>query len=84
MCISTIVQDSERSSRDVIRFMHYADYNLQFIPDIHKECTHAWALFAALTIDPVTLSECITGKKVRDRVVADSHAIATVALSDEP
>ena len=62
----------------------YAEYNLKFLPGILKECTHAWSSLAAHTIDPVTLLECITGKTVGDKVVTDEHAIATVALADEP
>ena len=80
-----IVRDSQPSSRDIIRFMHiYAEHNLKFIPIILKECTHAWSPLAVLTIDPVTLIECGTGKIAGGNLILDDNAIATIAYSDEP
>ena len=63
--VPQIVQDSQPNSRDIMRFMHmYADYNLQYMPIILEQCTHSWSSLAVLTIDPVTLIGCGTGKTV--------------------
>ena len=83
--VPQIVKDSQPTSRDIIRFMHlYADYNLQFLPYILKQCTHSWSPLAVLTIDPVTLIECVTGKTVGGKLVLDDHAIERIASSEKP
>ena len=40
--IPTIIRHSEPNFKEVLKFMHrYVEYNLEFIPKILKDCTHA-------------------------------------------
>ena len=83
--LPVLTRTSEPTLRDIVSFMNsYASYVLEYIPPILKECTHPWSSLAVLTIDPVTLLECITGTKDSADLITDDNAIQTVVKSEQP
>ena len=81
----TITKLSEPNLREILHFLHlYADYNIKFVTEILKECTHPWSQLAERIIDPVTLIECITGSNSGTEIHFDDDALSRILSSEKP